>query len=139
MRKVAVFLFLCSFSWGVPAQHGKSEKSGLYNFPYKGDIWTGEIVGSDPSNHQISLQYTDKKGGTENFSGKLLSTFKAYVKDHPEQKLSSLSLGDKITAYYIAIGQKYPITDEHGKMHDVIATENLIFEAEVFPPKKDKK
>jgi hypothetical protein len=139
MRKIAVFLFLCSFSWGVAAQHGKSEKGGFYAFAYKGDIWTGEIVASDPSIRQVSLQYTDKKGGTEDFTGKLLSTFKAYVKDHPEQKVSSLNLGDKIIAYYIAIGQKYPVTDEHGKKQDVIATENLIFEAEVFPPKKGKK
>ncbi len=139
MRKVAAILLLCSFPWVASAQHGKTQKPGFYAFPYKGDIWTGEIVAFDPNTREVTLQYTDKKGETEKFTARLLSTFKAYGKDHPEQKVSSLNLGDKIIAYYIAIGQKYPVTDEQGKKHDVVATENLIFEAEVFPPKKEKK
>ena len=61
------------------------------------------------------LQYTDKKGQTEKFTAKLVPEFKAFVKDHPEQKVSILNQGDKIIAYYVAIGQKYPVTDEHGK------------------------
>jgi hypothetical protein len=61
------------------------------------------------------------------------------VKDYKEQKVSSLNLGDKVVVYYIAIGQKYPVTDEHGKKKEIPATENMVFEAEVFPAKKDKK
>ena len=139
MRNVSVILFLCSMACVVSAQHGKSEKGGLYNFPYKGDTWTGEIVATDPNTPGITLQYTDKKGQTENFTAKLMPGFKAFVKDHREQKVSSVNQGDKIIAYYIAIGQKYPVTDEHGKKKEIAATENLIFEAEVIPPKKDKK
>ncbi len=138
MRKVAAFLFLCSLPWVVSAQHGKSERAELYNFPYKGDTWTGEIVAMDPKTREISLQYTDKKGGPEKFAARLLPSFKASVKDHPERKVSSLSLGDKVIACYIAIGQKYPVTDEHGKKKDIAATENLVFKAEIIPPKKDK-
>ncbi len=139
MRKVAPFLLFCSLASIVSAQHGKSEKGGLYTFPYKGDTWTGEIVATDQNTGEITLQYTDKKGQTEKFSAKLMPGFKAFVKDHREQKLSSVNQGDKIIAYYIAIGQKYPVTDEHGKKKDIAATENLVFEAEVIPPKKDKK
>ena len=139
MAKALAILFLCSLPLTVSAQHGKSERSGLYTFPYKGDTWTGEIIATDPNSRQIKLQYTDKKGQTEEFTAKLLPLFKAYVKDHRDQKVSSLNLGDKIIAYYIAIGQKYPVTDEQGKKKDAVATENLIFEAEVIPPKKDKK
>lgn len=139
MRKVAALLLLCSLPSVVFAQHGKSEKSGLYTFPYKGDTWTGEIVAIDSNAREITLQYTDKKQQTEKFSAKLLQGFKAYVKDHREQKVLSLNLGDKIIAYYIAIGQKYPVTDEHGKKKDIAASENLVFEAELIPPKKDKK
>src|SRR5271165_3834347 len=139
MRKLVAFLLFCSLPSTVSAQHGKSEKGGLYTFPYKGDTWTGEIVATDPNTHEITLQYTDKKGQTEQFTAKLMPGFKAFVKDHREQKVSSVNQGDKIIAYYIAIGQKYPVTDEHGKKKDIAATENLIFEAEVIPPKKDKK
>jgi hypothetical protein len=139
MRKIAAFLFLCALPCVASAQQGKSEKGGLYSFPYKGDTWTGEIVSTDPNTREISLQYTSKKGEAEKFTAKLLPGFKAYVKDHPEQKVSGVNLGDKIIAYYVAVGQKYPITDEQGKRKDIVATENMVFEVEVIPPKKDKK
>jgi hypothetical protein len=139
MRTVVASFFLLSLPLVVCAQHGKSEKGGLYTFPYKGDTWTGEIVAIDQDTHEISLQCTNKKGQTERFTAKLTPSFKASVKEHREQKVSSLNLGDKVVAYYVAIGQKYFVTDEHGKKKDIIATENLVFEAEVMPPKKDKK
>lgn len=139
MRKTAALLFLCSVPSVTFAQHGKSEKGGLYTFPYKGDTWTGEIVALDQNTRAISLQYTNKKGESEEFSARILQTFKAYVKDHREQKVSNLNLGDKVIVYYIAAGQKYPVTDEHGKKKDVAATENLVFEAELIPAKKEKK
>jgi hypothetical protein len=44
--------------WVVSAQNGKSEKGGLYTFPYKGDTWTGEIVATDPNTREITLQYS---------------------------------------------------------------------------------
>jgi hypothetical protein len=139
MRRVGAFLCFCSFAFVVSAQHGKSEKGGLYTFPYNGDTWTGEIVAVDPSTRDISLQFTDKKGQTEKFTARLLPGLAPYVKDYKEQKVSSLNLGDKVVVYYIAIGQKYPVTDEHGKKKEIPATENMVFEAEVFPAKKDKK
>ena len=139
MRNVAAFLLFCSLASTVSAQHGKSENGGVYPFPYKGDTWTGEIVAADPNTGEITLQYTDKKGQTESFTAKLMPGFRAYMKDHREQKVSNLNHGDKIIAYYVAIGEKYPITDEQGKRKDIAATENLVFEAEVIPQKKEKK
>jgi len=121
------------------AQHGKSQKGGLYNFNYKGDTWTGEIVAYDPATRQITLQYTDKKGQTENFTAKLKPGAKATVQDRPEERLASLNSGDRIIAKYIATGQKFFVEDEKGKIKEVAATENIIFEVEVIPPKKDKK
>jgi hypothetical protein len=50
-----------------------------------------------------------------------------------------LEVGDRVIAYYVAIGQKYPAVDERGRKREVVATENLVFEIEVFPRKKDKK
>lgn len=139
MRKTVALLFLCLLPSVTFGQHGKSEKGGLYTFPYKGDTWTGEIVALDPNTRAISLQYTDKKGESEEFDARILPTFKAYVKDRREQKVSNLNLGDKVIVCYLATGQKYPVKDEHGKKKDVAATENLVFEAELIPPKKEKK
>lgn len=129
-------LLLVSFAF---AQHGKSQKGGLYTFNYKGDTWTGEIVAFDPATREIILQYTDKKGQTEKFTAKLKPGAKATVKDRPDEKLSSINSGDRIIAYYIAIGQKFFGEDEKGRKKEVVATENIIFELEVIPPKKDKK
>ena len=133
MRRVAACLLFCSLPLIVSAQHGKTESPGVYTFSYKGDTWTGEIVAVEQDTREIMLQYTDKKGQTEKFTAKLVPEFKAFVKDHPEQKVSILNQGDKIIAYYVAIGQKYPVTDEHGKKKDIAATENLVFQAESFP------
>jgi hypothetical protein len=139
MRKLATIMFLCSLPSTLSAQHGKAERGGLFTFPYHGDTWTGEIVDIDTNSGQITLQYTDKKDQTEKFVAKLTAGYKAYVMDHKEQKVSVLNPGDKIVAYYIAIGQKYPVKDAAGKKQDVAATENLIFQVEVVPPKKSKK
>src|SRR6185437_3131455 len=106
---------------------------------YKGDTWSGKILAIDVNAHTLSLEYTDKKGQSEEFTAKALPSFKVHVKDHPEQKVLRLHLGDTVIVYYIAIGQKYPVAVEHGKMKDVTATENLTFEAELIPPKKKKK
>lgn len=139
MPKTAAFLFLCLLPHVTFAQHGKAEKSGLYNFPYKGDTWTGKIVAIDTNAHTLSLEYIDKQGQSEEFTAKALPSFKVHVKDHPEQNVLRLHLGDTLVVYYIAIGQKYPVADEHGKKKDVAATANLTFEAELIPPKKEKK
>ena len=139
MRIVAAFLCVCSFAFVVSAQHGKSEKGGLYPFPYNGDTWTGEIVAVDPTTRDISLPYTDKKGQSEKFTARLLPGLTPFVKDHKGEKVSSLNLGDAVIVYYIAIGQKYPVSDEHEKKKEIPATENLIFELEVIPSNKDKK
>ena len=139
MRTVTILILLCAFGGGAPAQHAKSEKGGLYTFSYKGDTWTGEIAAIDQETRQITLQYADKKGQVEKFDAKLLPNFKVSVKDHPEQKVSSLNIGDKITLYYIAAGQKYPVTDNQGKKKEIVATENLVFEGELYPPKKQQK
>jgi hypothetical protein len=136
--KGAALLLFCSLPAVVFAQHGKLEKAGLYNFPYKGDTWTGEIVAAEPSTREITLQYVDKKGQAEKFIAKLLPTCEVLVQDHPERQVLRLNRRDKIIAYYIAIGQKYPIRDEQGKKKDVAASENLIFRAEVILP-NDKK
>jgi hypothetical protein len=139
MWRATALLLLCSLPLILLAQHSKTEKGGLYTFPYKGDTWTGEIIATDPNTHEITLEYTDKKGQTEKFTATLLPDLKAYVKDRRDQKAPMLNRGDKIIAYYIAIGQKYPVTDEHGRKKDIVATQNLVFEAEVIPPKKEKK
>jgi hypothetical protein len=117
------------------AQHGKLEGSRFFNFPYKGDTWTGEITAFDQREATVTLTYTSKNGRTETFTGRLTSHVKAYVKGHPEEKVARLNVGDRIMAYYVAPGQKYFILDEHGKRKDVVATENLIFEVEVLPEK----
>lgn len=139
MPKTPAFLLLCLLPCVTFAQHSKAEKSGLYNFPYKGDTWTGKIIAIDTNAHTLSLQYTDKKGQSEEFTAKALPSFKVHVKDRPEQRVLRLHLGDKLIVYYIAVGQKYPVPDEHGKRKDVAATENLVFEAELIPPKEEKK
>jgi hypothetical protein len=139
MRTMAMIFSLCLSSCAALAQQGKSERNALYTFAYKGDTWTGEIVSMDAGTREITLQYTSKKGETQKFTGKLLPGFKAYVHDHEDQRLSRVNIGDKIIAYYVAPGQKYPVNDEQGKPKSVVATENVIFEVEVIPPKKEKK
>jgi hypothetical protein len=139
MRTIAAFLFFCSLPASAFAQHGKADKPGAFTFPYKGDTWTGEIVAVDPNTRIVTLQFTTRGGDTDEFSARLDAGYKAFVKDHPDQPVSSLRLGDKIIAYYVAIGQSYLAKDEKGNTHDAVATENLIFQVEVFPPKKSKK
>jgi hypothetical protein len=120
------------------AQHGKSEKGGLYNFPYKGDTWTGEIISfghGEAARGTVTLSYTDKKGQVQTLEGRFTSSLKMSIKDHPEQKIPQLRVGDRIIAYYIAPGQKYFVLDQNGKRKDVVATENIIFEVEVLPKK----
>jgi len=138
MRLIVALLCALSVSLSGFAQHAKSQKSGLYNFPYKGDTWTGEIVGFNGDTREITLQYTDKKGRTETFTGRVKLGVKVNVKDKPDERNPSLNVGDRIIAYYIAPGQKYFILDDAGKKKEVAATENLIFEIELLPPKKDK-
>lgn len=120
------------------AQHRKSTKGGLYNFPYKGDTWTGEIINLDSETREVTLQYTDKKGKTEIFKARVKAGVRLAFKDRPEEKVTSVNLGDRITAYYIAPGQKYFVQDERGKKKEVVADENLIFEIEVWTAKKQK-
>ncbi len=138
-RVIGAFVCVLLLVFCVFAQHGKSQKGGLYTFNYKGDTWTGEIVAFDPATREISLQYTDKKGQTEKFTAKLKPGAKATVKNRPEERIASLNSGDRIIAYYIATGQKYFVEDEKGKKKEVVATENIIFEIEVIPANKDKK
>jgi hypothetical protein len=123
---------LATTSW---AQHGKIEESGFYNFPYKGDTWTGEIVSLAQRDATITLNYTDKRGHSQTFIGKLQPRVKAYVKGHPEQRVTQLSVGDRVVAYYIAPGQKYFVLDENGRRKDAVATQNIVFEVAVFPRK----
>ena len=138
--RIGIFpvMFLMTFCTAVFGQHGKSQKSVLYNFPYKGDTWTGEIVAFDRPNHQVTLQATDKNGQTETFTAKIKLGAKATVKDHPEEKVTALNVGDHIIAYYVAPGQEYVVLDESGKKREAVATENLIFEIEVLPIPKAK-
>jgi hypothetical protein len=119
----------------APAQHGKVEESRFYNFPYKGDTWTGEIASLGQADATLTLSYTGKNGQTQTFTGRFTSRVKAYVKGHPEQKVTRLNVGDRIIAYYIAPGQKYFILDEQAKKKDAVATENIVFEVAVFPKK----
>jgi hypothetical protein len=130
MRGFILFLALSSCVPTVLAQHLKTDK---------GDTWTGEIMVVDPAKRILTIHFTDKGGDLEEFTGKFTADYKVFVKDHPDQNVPSLNLGDKVTVYYVAIGQKYPVKDESGKTHDVMATENLIFQAELLPPKKQKK
>lgn len=136
VRLTIAVLSLFSLATIAAAQHSKTEKGGLYNFPYKGDIWTGEIVAFDQDAHEITLEYVDKKGHAERFTGRVNPGARTFPKDKPGEKISSLSIGDRITAYYVAPGQKYFVSDEHGKRKEVKATENLIFQIEVLPQKK---
>jgi hypothetical protein len=136
MRKgFGLAILALALASSASAQHGKTEESRLYNFPYKGDTWTGEIASLEQSDATLTLRYTDKKGQTQTFTGRFTSRLKAYIKGHPEQKVTRLNVGDRIIAYYIAPGQKYFILDEHGKRKDAVATENIVFEVAVFPRK----
>jgi len=133
-KAILVIAFLTTCCPAVFGQHGKSEGKGFYNFPYHGDTWTGKIVAFDRPTLEVTLQAIDnKQGQKETFKAKIKLGAKATVKERPGEKVNSLNVGDRIIAYYIAPGQKYPVFDEAGKKKDVVATENLIFEIEVFP------
>jgi len=138
-RAIAACVCIVFLGGSALAQHGKSEKSGFYNFPYKGDTWAGEIVSFDQQARQITLQYTDKKGQTETFTGHVEAGTKATVKDQPDQRVHSLNVGDRIIAYYIAPGQKHMVLGENGKRTEETATENIVFDIEVLPKKHKSK
>jgi hypothetical protein len=134
-KAFAQVMLILAVASSASAQHGKLEGSRFFNFPYKGDTWTGEITSFDQREGTVTLTYTSKNGRTETFTGRFTSQVKAYVKGHPEQKVARLNVGDRIVAYYVAPGQKYLILDENGKKKNVVAAENIVFEVEVFPKK----
>ncbi len=119
------FLLVLVFHVSATGQHGKAEP-GFYNFDYHGDLWTGEITSFDPATRTLNLRY-EHKGKVETFTGVLKPP--VHFVDEQGNTLGPqvhVEAGDRITAYYIAKGLKYPVK-EGDKKREEVANDNLIF------------
>jgi hypothetical protein len=117
------------------AQHGMIGESGLYNFPYHGDTWTGVVSNLDPQTGHLTLSYT-KKGKNEDFTGLVEKSVALEDKDGRPIQHQSITLGQKLMVYYVEKGRKYVVWDENHKQHETRATENVIFKIRVFQTEK---
>jgi hypothetical protein len=119
---VAFLLFLAV--GGLQAQHG-SAPNGYFPMGYAGDTWTGEVSAVDDASREITLVYKSSKN-TETFVGVLQQGYKVKLKDGSlaELKVSTIPIGTRLRAYYMAKNRK--VNGQKEKFYEIFRTE--------FPP-----
>jgi hypothetical protein len=132
VRIVAVCLLIVGSSVLAPGQHGTADP-GYYAFNYHGDTWTGTIASFDRDKGIITLTYEHKEK-VETFTGALKPPLQIVDENgNAAPAQVRVQVGDRLTAYYIAKGQKYSVKDG-SKRHDEVANDNLIFEIKLLSP-----
>lgn len=133
MKRVGIIaVFLVTGATPIAfGQHGYAE-NGLYNFNYKGDMWTGEITAFDKAAKSLTLTY-EHKGKVQTFTRVIKPA--VHVVNQDDQNVDPttvrVKVGEKITVYYVKEGDKYPV--ENGtKQHDEVAKANIIFKIKLL-------
>jgi hypothetical protein len=132
IRVVAICVFMLAAVVLAAGQHGTAEP-GFYGLNYNGDTWTGTIASFDRDKGIITLTY-EHKGKVQTSTGVIKPPLQVVdEKGNAAPAQVRVQVGDRLTAYYMAKGQKYSVK-EGSKRHDEVADDNLIFEIKLLPP-----
>jgi hypothetical protein len=125
-RLVVPLLIALSVASAAFGQHGQAD-SGLYNFNYNGDTWTGKVTEFDKASKSLTLTY-EHKGQTGTFTGLIKPAIHFVNKDGQDVDPATVrvNIGDQMTVYYIKEGLKYPVMDGT-KPRVEVAKANIIF------------